>query len=149
MAPVRQQPGIDSPVRVQFHGDNHEEATRPDLHRSGRCRRACRLRFRKFGRDPRPAGATPEHRSRESRVVLAARRAERAAYTWIACEETMVHLAISRADVELSPGSEVILRPHTWADYEELLECRGDNAAVKVHCLPRAVMAHSPSRVNP
>ena len=26
----------------------------------------------------------------------------------------MVHLAISRAGVELSPGSEVILRPHTW-----------------------------------
>lgn len=61
----------------------------------------------------------------------------------------MVHLAISRAGVELSPGSEVILRPHTWADYEELLECRGDNVTVKVHCLPRAVMAHSPSRVNP
>lgn len=49
------------------------------------------------------------------------------------CEELMVHLTITPAGVNLSPGGEVILRHQTWADYEDLLECRGDNAAVKVH----------------
>jgi Uma2 family endonuclease len=44
----------------------------------------------------------------------------------------MVELSISNAGVELSPGCEVILRHQTWADYEELLRRRQDNAAVKV-----------------
>ncbi|NUQ61798.1 MAG: Uma2 family endonuclease [Pirellulales bacterium] len=44
----------------------------------------------------------------------------------------MVHLTITDAGVDLSPGSEVILRHQTWADYEELLQCRQDNAAIKV-----------------
>ncbi|NLY03195.1 MAG: Uma2 family endonuclease, partial [Rhodopirellula sp.] len=35
-------------------------------------------------------------------------------------------------EFELSPGSEVILRHQTWADYEELLQRRQDNAAIKV-----------------
>jgi Uma2 family endonuclease len=48
------------------------------------------------------------------------------------CEEAMVHLTIAGAGVDLSPGSEVILRHQSWADYEELLECRQDNAAIKI-----------------
>lgn len=44
----------------------------------------------------------------------------------------MVHLTITDAGVELSPGSEVVLRHQTWTDYEQLLACRQDNAAVKV-----------------
>ena len=44
----------------------------------------------------------------------------------------MVELTISSAGVDLSPGNEVILRHQTWADYEELLQLRQDNAAVKV-----------------
>jgi Uma2 family endonuclease len=54
----------------------------------------------------------------------------------------MVHLTITSAGVELSPGSEAILRPRTWADYEELLECRGDNAAVKVRYDARTQEIH-------
>jgi Uma2 family endonuclease len=45
----------------------------------------------------------------------------------------MVHLTITPEGVKLSPGGEVILRHQTWADYEDLLSCRGDNAAIKVH----------------
>ena len=45
---------------------------------------------------------------------------------------TMVELTISDAGVDLSAGSEVILRRQTWADYEDLLRCRQDKAAVKV-----------------
>ena len=41
-------------------------------------------------------------------------------------------LAFSPKHLELLPGSEAILRGQTWADYEALLEHRGDNAAVKI-----------------
>ena len=44
----------------------------------------------------------------------------------------MVHLTITSAGVDLSSGSEVVLRHQTWADYEELLQRRQDNAAIKV-----------------
>lgn len=44
----------------------------------------------------------------------------------------MVHLTITSAGIDLSPGGEVILRHQTWADYEELLESRQDHAAIKV-----------------
>lgn len=44
----------------------------------------------------------------------------------------MVELTITKAGVDLPPGSEVILREQSWADYEELLDCREDNAAIKV-----------------
>lgn len=44
----------------------------------------------------------------------------------------MVELTITNAGVDLSPGSEVILRRQTWADYEELLLRRQDKAAIKV-----------------
>ena len=44
----------------------------------------------------------------------------------------MVHLMITSAGVDLSAGSEVILCHQSWADYEKLLECRQDNAAIKV-----------------
>ncbi|NUQ64453.1 MAG: Uma2 family endonuclease [Pirellulales bacterium] len=44
----------------------------------------------------------------------------------------MIHLTITSAGAELPAGSEVILRNQTWADYEGLLECRQDNAAIKV-----------------
>ena len=44
----------------------------------------------------------------------------------------MVHLTITSAGIDLSPGGEVILRHQTWADYEDLLESRQDHAAIKV-----------------
>lgn len=44
----------------------------------------------------------------------------------------MVDLTITSAGIDLSPGCEVILRHQTWADYEELLQRRQDNAAIKV-----------------
>jgi len=44
----------------------------------------------------------------------------------------MTDLTISSAGVEISPGSEVILRHQTWTDYEELIRRRRDNAAIKV-----------------
>ncbi|NLX95920.1 MAG: Uma2 family endonuclease [Rhodopirellula sp.] len=44
----------------------------------------------------------------------------------------MVHLTITSAGVDLSPGIEVVLRHQTWADYEEVLEHRQDKAAIKV-----------------
>jgi Uma2 family endonuclease len=44
----------------------------------------------------------------------------------------MVHLTITSAGIDLSPGGEVVLRHQTWADYEELLESRQDHAAIKV-----------------
>jgi Uma2 family endonuclease len=50
----------------------------------------------------------------------------------MAREETMTDLTISSAGVEISPGSEVILRHQTWTDYEELIRRRRDNAAIKV-----------------
>ena len=50
----------------------------------------------------------------------------------------MINVTISSAGVDLSPGSEVILRHQTWDDYEQLLERRQDNAAVKVRYNARA-----------
>lgn len=44
----------------------------------------------------------------------------------------MVHLTITSAGIDLSPGGEVVLRHQTWADYEDLLESRQDHAAIKV-----------------
>lgn len=41
-------------------------------------------------------------------------------------------LTVSPADLTLSPGSEVILRNQLWADYEALLDSRGDDAYIKV-----------------
>ena len=41
-------------------------------------------------------------------------------------------LTVSHDCIELPPGSHVTLRYQTWADYEALLESRGDNAAVKI-----------------
>ncbi len=44
----------------------------------------------------------------------------------------MVHLTITDAGIDLSPGGEVILHHQTWADYEGLLESRQDHAAIKI-----------------
>jgi Uma2 family endonuclease len=64
----------------------------------------------------------------------------------------MVELTISSAGVDLSAGSEVILRHQTWADYEELLQRRQDNAAVKVRYSARTqeirIMAPLPEHGN-
>ncbi len=64
----------------------------------------------------------------------------------------MVHLTITSAGVDLLPGSEVILRDQTWADYEKLLERREDNAAIKVRYNARRqeirVMAPLPRHGN-
>ena len=64
----------------------------------------------------------------------------------------MVDLTISNAGVDLSPGSEVILRHQTWADYEEFLQRRQDNAAIKVRYNARTqeirIMAPLPKHGN-
>lgn len=64
----------------------------------------------------------------------------------------MVYLTITSAGVDLSPGSEVILRHQSWADYEELLERRQDNAAIKIRYDARMqeirVMAPLPGHGN-
>lgn len=44
----------------------------------------------------------------------------------------MIHLSISDTGVDLTPGSEVVLRHQSWSDYERLLECRQDNAAIRL-----------------
>jgi Uma2 family endonuclease len=44
----------------------------------------------------------------------------------------MVNLTITDDRIDLSPGGDVVLRQQTWADYEGLLECRQDHAAIKV-----------------
>lgn len=41
-------------------------------------------------------------------------------------------LTVSKEQINLPPGSEVILRHQTWADYEAILESRRDNAAIKI-----------------
>lgn len=41
-------------------------------------------------------------------------------------------LTISSDQLTLLPGSDVTLRYQTWADYEAILESRGDNAAIKI-----------------
>ena len=41
-------------------------------------------------------------------------------------------LTVSKEQIQLPPGSEVILRDQTWADYEAMLESRRDNAAIKI-----------------
>jgi hypothetical protein len=43
----------------------------------------------------------------------------------------MVYLSITSSGVELTPGGEVVLCHQSWDDYEELLKCRQDHAAVK------------------
>lgn len=44
-----------------------------------------------------------------------------------------MRLTITENSLDLSPGAEVILRHQTWADYEELLESRQNNAAIKIY----------------
>lgn len=44
----------------------------------------------------------------------------------------MVYLSITSSGVELTLGGEVVLCHPSWDDYEELLKCRQDHAAVKV-----------------
>lgn len=43
-----------------------------------------------------------------------------------------MHVTVSPACIELPPGSEVILRDQTWADYETFLNSRRDHAAIKI-----------------
>lgn len=44
-----------------------------------------------------------------------------------------MHLTITRENVNLPPGGEVILRHQTWSDYEDLLKSRQDRAAIKIY----------------
>ncbi len=64
----------------------------------------------------------------------------------------MVHLTITDAGADLPAGSEVILRHQTWADYEELLKFRQDNAAIKIRYNARTqeirIMAPLPRHGN-
>jgi Uma2 family endonuclease len=41
-------------------------------------------------------------------------------------------VTVSPEQISLPPGSEVILRYQTWADYEAMLESRRDDAAIKI-----------------
>jgi Uma2 family endonuclease len=44
-----------------------------------------------------------------------------------------VYLAITKDSIDLSPGSEVVLRHQTWTDYEAMLTSRQDNAGIKIY----------------
>ncbi len=44
-----------------------------------------------------------------------------------------MYLTITQDSIDLSPGSEVVLRHQTWADYETILVSRQDNAAIKIY----------------
>jgi Uma2 family endonuclease len=44
-----------------------------------------------------------------------------------------MYLTITKDSIDLPPGGEVVLRHQTWADYEELLANRQDNAAIKIY----------------
>ena len=61
-------------------------------------------------------------------------------------------VTVSRERIELLPGSEVILRYQTWADYEALLESRRDDAAIKIcfnaHTQKISLMAPLPGHGN-
>jgi Uma2 family endonuclease len=58
----------------------------------------------------------------------------------------MVHLTITSAGIDPSPGGEVLLRHQAWADYEELLESRQNHAAIKVryHAQRREIRIMAP-----
>jgi hypothetical protein len=45
----------------------------------------------------------------------------------------IMYLTITKDSIDLPPGGEVVLRHQTWADYEELLANRQDNAAIKIY----------------
>jgi Uma2 family endonuclease len=64
----------------------------------------------------------------------------------------MVNVTITSAGIELSPGGDVVLRQQTWGDYEDLLECRQDHAAIKVRYNARTqeirIMAPLPNHGN-
>lgn len=42
-------------------------------------------------------------------------------------------ITITSSSIDLSPGSEIVLRHQTWSDYETLLESRQDRAAIKLY----------------
>jgi Uma2 family endonuclease len=44
-----------------------------------------------------------------------------------------MYLTITKDLIDLSPGSEVILRHQSWTDYESILASRQDNAAIKIY----------------
>lgn len=44
-----------------------------------------------------------------------------------------MHLTITKNNIDLSPGAEVILRHQTWLDYQTLLVSRQDKAAIKIY----------------
>ncbi len=44
-----------------------------------------------------------------------------------------MYLTITKDSIDLSPGSEVVLRHQTWTDYEAILATRQDNAAIKIY----------------
>lgn len=64
----------------------------------------------------------------------------------------MVNVTVTSAGIDLTPGGEVILRHQTWRDYEDLLGCRQDHAAIKVRYDARTqeirITAPLPSHAN-
>lgn len=58
------------------------------------------------------------------------------------CDDNVLHFTITSDWVKLSPGGEVILRHQSWADYEAILACRQDKAAVKVRYDARVQEIH-------
>lgn len=64
----------------------------------------------------------------------------------------MVQVTITCDGIDLTPGGLVVLHRQSWADYEDLLECRQDHAAVKVRYDARTqeirIMAPLPSHGN-
>ncbi len=58
-----------------------------------------------------------------------------------------MNLTISRSEIALPPGAEIILRHQTWSDYEALLEKRSEKSAVKIYfnALTQEIRLMSPS----
>ena len=44
-----------------------------------------------------------------------------------------MYLTITRTEVDLPPGGDVVLRHQTWSDYEALLASRRDKAGIKIY----------------
>jgi Uma2 family endonuclease len=63
-----------------------------------------------------------------------------------------MYLTITKDLIDLSAGSEVVLRHQTWTDYEAILASRQDNAAIKIYfdALTQEIhlMAPLPEHVN-
>lgn len=63
-----------------------------------------------------------------------------------------MNVTITREDIQLSPGADIVLRNQSWTDYETLLERRGDRPTPKIYFDAKTqeirLMAPSPRHGN-